>query len=287
MIEFDPDRVPLFKLGLHIAQIVLAFVLWVLEIAVFTGKGSKVVGNNGWTFACFFISIPIWVYLIMTPRFERTRRFANVHAMFAVDLFGVILWLSAFATQAAYNSSGLCGSRCGISKGVVALGVIITLLFAGSTFISGYTMTYFNFHGSLPGYSNRKIRGGSNDIDPDKEAFSMAPHGDEAYERVHMDDHEHEQDGGSYGGSYGNRYGANHPNPYSGGEHYDDEDPNRYGALPPRSNAGAFFDSETEYHSGGAAGSPPPVAPAAMPYRPPVDESPAQFPQANYDRVTR
>lgn len=62
----------------------------------------------------------------MTPRFERTRRFANVHAMFAVDLFGVILWLSAFATQAAYNSSGLCGTRCGVSKGVVALGVIIT-----------------------------------------------------------------------------------------------------------------------------------------------------------------
>lgn len=62
----------------------------------------------------------------MTPRFNRTIRFANVHAMFAVDLFGVILWLSAFATQAAYNSSGLCGNRCGISKGVVALGVTIT-----------------------------------------------------------------------------------------------------------------------------------------------------------------
>lgn len=65
----------------------------------------------------------------MTPRFERTRRFANVHAMFAVDIFGIILWLSAFATQAAYNSSGLCGNRCGISKGVVAIGVIITYVF--------------------------------------------------------------------------------------------------------------------------------------------------------------
>ncbi|OAQ95766.1 hypothetical protein LLEC1_00379 [Akanthomyces lecanii] len=248
MLEFDPDRVPPIKLGLHITQIVLGFVLWVLEIVVFTGKGSKVVGNNGWTFAAFFISIPIWVYLIMTPRFERTLRFANVHAMFAVDLFGVILWLSAFATQAAYNTSGLCGNRCNISKGVVAIGVIITLLFGCSTFISGYTMTYYNFHGSLPGYSNRKIRSGSNDIDPDKEAFSMAPHGDEAYER----------------------------------------DPNRYGALPPRSNAGAFFDSETEYRPGPSAASPPPVAPSSMPYRPPaVDDAPAQFPHAPYDRVDR
>lgn len=51
MIEFDPDRVPPVKLGLHIAQIALAFVLWVLELAVFTGKDAKIVGNNGWTFA--------------------------------------------------------------------------------------------------------------------------------------------------------------------------------------------------------------------------------------------
>lgn len=286
MIEFDPDRVPTIKLGLHIAQIVLSFVLWVLEIVVFTGKGSKVVGNNGWTFAAFFISIPLWVYLIMTPRFERTRRFANVHAMLAVDLFGVILWLSAFATQAAYNSSGLCGNRCSISKGVVALGVIITLLFGGSTFLSGYTMSYYSFHGSLPGYSNRKIRGGSNDIDPDKEAFSMAPHGDEAYERVHMDDHEDGPSGAA--GSYSNRYGTDPiPNPYSGG-HYDEQDPNRYGALPPRTTAGAFFDSETQYHSGGGAGSPPPVLPVAMPYRPPaVDDTPVQFPKADYGRVDR
>lgn len=140
-------------------------------------------------------------------------------------------------------------------------------------------MTYYNFHGSLPGYDNRKVRGGSNDIDPDKEAFSMAPHGDEAYERVHMDDHEHE----SHVGSYNNRYGD--ANPYGGSAQFEDEDPNRYGALPPRSNNGAFFDSETEYHSGGGAGSPPPGAPTTMPYRPPVDDGPVQFPQANYDRA--
>lgn len=148
-------------------------------------------------------------------------------------------------------------------------------------------MTYYNFHGSLPGYSNRKIRSGSNEIDPDKEAFSMAPHGDEAYERVHMDDHDHDgNNNGAAAGSYGSRYGSN-PNPYSGG-HYDEEDPNRYGALPPRSNAGAFSDSETEYRPGPSAVSPPPVAPSPMPYRPHVvDDAPAQFPHAPYDRVDR
>ncbi len=50
MIELDPDRVPLFKLILHSLQIVIGFVFWVLEIAVFTGKDAKVVGNNGWAF---------------------------------------------------------------------------------------------------------------------------------------------------------------------------------------------------------------------------------------------
>ena len=49
-MEIDPDRVPLFKLILHLVQISVAFVVWVLEITVFTGKDAKVVGNNGWTF---------------------------------------------------------------------------------------------------------------------------------------------------------------------------------------------------------------------------------------------
>ena len=49
-LEWDPDYVPKVKLGLHIVQIVLAFVAWCLELAVFNGKGAKVVGYNGWTF---------------------------------------------------------------------------------------------------------------------------------------------------------------------------------------------------------------------------------------------
>lgn len=108
----------------------------------------------------------------------------------------------------------------------------------------------------------------------------MAPHGDEAYERVQMDDHEHEHNGGQ--GSYNSRYG--NANPYSGGERYDDDDPDRYGALPPRNNA-PMFDSATEYNPGsGPMQSPPPMS---MPYRPPVAENydePPKFPAANYDR---
>ncbi|KAG5939561.1 hypothetical protein E4U53_007779, partial [Claviceps sorghi] len=124
-LDFDPDLVPKAKLGLHCAQILLAFIAWCMEIAVFVGENAKVVRNNGWAFAVFFLTIPAWVYLIMTPRFERTRKWAEPHVMMAVDGAFTIIWLSAFASQAAYNSSGLCGKACSTSKGVVGLGVFI------------------------------------------------------------------------------------------------------------------------------------------------------------------
>lgn len=50
-LEWDPEHVPRLKLGLHSAQILLGFTIVCLEMAVFFGKGAKVVGNNGWTFA--------------------------------------------------------------------------------------------------------------------------------------------------------------------------------------------------------------------------------------------
>lgn len=50
-MEWDPNYVPKVKLGLHIAQAVLSFVLWCIEIAVFRSKNAEITGNNGWTFA--------------------------------------------------------------------------------------------------------------------------------------------------------------------------------------------------------------------------------------------
>jgi hypothetical protein len=280
-LEWDPNYVPPVKLGLHIAQIVASFVLWCIAIAVFRGEDAKIVGNNGWTFGVCFLSIPAWIYLIMTPRWERTRRFAEPHAMLAVDGVFTIIWLSAFATQAAYNSSGDCGKACKLSGVVVGLGVIVTLLFGGTTFLSGYTLQYYKFHGTLPGYDSRQIHDGGN-IDPDKAAFSMAPHDEEAYERVHMDDHDAvgPSSSTSYGGAGAysdNQYG--NANPYSADDY---DDPNRYGALPPRNNA--MFDSDLEYSSGANQAPPRQSSPygGAQAY-----DEPAQFPAANYDRTIR
>src|SRR3954453_19521400 len=72
-----------------------------------------------------FLTIPAIIYLTMTPRFPRTRKFANPYAMASVDGFFCILWLSAFAAQASWNSSGKCATGCKLSKAIVGLGVFI------------------------------------------------------------------------------------------------------------------------------------------------------------------
>jgi hypothetical protein len=45
--------------------------------------------------------------------------------MFAVDVVFCIIWLSAFASQAAYNTAKLCGNRCSQSSAIVGLGVLM------------------------------------------------------------------------------------------------------------------------------------------------------------------
>lgn len=61
----------------------------------------------------------------MTPRFPRTRKFAHPYALATVDSLFVVFWISAFASQASYNSSDKCKGACGISKAIVGFGVFI------------------------------------------------------------------------------------------------------------------------------------------------------------------
>jgi len=49
--------------------------------------------------------------------------------MLVVDVLFTIIWLSAFATQAAYNSADLCGTACNISKAVVAMAVFVLYVY--------------------------------------------------------------------------------------------------------------------------------------------------------------
>ena len=123
----------------------------------------------------------------------------------------------------------------------------------------------------MPGHSN---------IDPDKAAFSMAPHDEEAYAPVNMDERDplgnDEYASGAYGGA-----------PYGAGRYDDDDEPDRFGAHSARPNP--LFESDTSYGGGGPHRPPRTASPPGDPYAPPSGrnpfDEPAQFPAANYDRV--
>ncbi|KAI3323200.1 hypothetical protein HD806DRAFT_104137 [Xylariaceae sp. AK1471] len=285
-LNINPDKVPNIKLGLHVAQVILGLTIFILEIIVFEADGSKINGNNGWPFGLCFLSIPAWVYLALAPRYERTRRAANPNVMLVVDSVFAIFWLSAFASQAAYNTANSCGKACAVSKAVVGIAFFETLAWILSTLISAYTLRYYQHNGDLPGYE--KISNQQN-IDPDKAAFSMAPHDEEAYAPVNMDDHHDDVH---------DDYNSRPYDPDSLGARpvYEAEtsyQPQHTSSPAPHENP---FDNSYRTH-GSTSPHPDPfsdpyAAPAAGPkmYAPPVAEDyddgrPVQFPSANYDRT--
>ena len=297
-LELNAEYIPSFKLGFHIAQFICAFVLFCLEIAVFRAKDSVINGNVGWTFACCFLSLPVWVYLAMAPRFPRTRKFAQPYVMATLDGLFALIWLTAFSTQAAYNSADKCGEACSLSKACVAMGVFVFLFSCVTTFLSIWTVKYWQFHNRLPGYDRGQIP--AHDVDPDKAAFSMAPHDDDAYERVNMDDHE--EDARRPARYDADPYGApsEASNPYAGGSAYGASSvasrtdvSTSYGGArenPFRQQDNSNpFDSDSEYHR------PSPGPQAGGRYAAPSvhddmddDRRPAAaFPSADYDRITR
>ncbi|KAL2145495.1 hypothetical protein VTI28DRAFT_7131 [Corynascus sepedonium] len=285
-LELDPERIPTFKLVFHSLQILFGFVSWCLEIAVFRAENSRIVGNNGWTFGVFFLSVPAWIYLIMAPRFPRTRKIAEPHVMLVVDTIFAIIWLSAFSTQAAYNTANLCGTACALSKAVVGLAVFVFLFFCVTTFFSIWTLKYYQWNNRLPGYDRAQLS--SQNIDPDKAAFSLAPHDEEAYAPVNMNDHDHDDplDGSHYGGA-GSAVGgrSDYSDPYGLGTTVGGASTvSSYHDNPFRKQEASPFDGQdTEYHSGS-------LSAAGGRYAAPTATDgfeDARFPQADYDRIGR
>jgi len=258
MVEFDVHNIQKIKLAVHIAQAAFMFVSWVLEIVVFRTAAS-IDGRPGWYFGLCFLTIPAIIYLTMTPRFPRTRKFANPYALATVDGLFALLWISAFSAQASFNSSGKCKGGCGASKAVVGLGVFIWLFWCLTTAMSVYGLVYFRREGYLPGASRAPYN--AQTIDPDKEAFSTAPHDDE-YAPVHNAD-EHEIADHAEGSGYG-------PGPSSSmGNRYDASSYTSGGYVPPQ-----VHDEPTGYTGYSGAGS--------------VNTSVGgrvQFPDARYDNV--
>ena len=218
--------------------------------------------------------------------------------MVAIDVLFCILWLSAFAAQASYNSANKCGGKCSASKGIVALDVFITLFFGVTSFFSIYCAKYYQFNGHLPGYETTTK---AQNIDPDMAAFSTAPHDEEPYARINNMDPDYEHNDHSdhldyrsdtgYGGasalstSYlgaggGSVVGGSNVDSsymgagstsYGGGSTVNPFDDDHHGLRP----AASDISLGTSAHSGYA---PPTVHDAYD------DDRPVRFPDANYER---
>ncbi|KAF4630455.1 hypothetical protein G7Y89_g7686 [Cudoniella acicularis] len=262
MVEFDPHNLQKIKLGVHLAQAALIAVSWIIEITVFRSS-AKIDGRPGWYFGLCFLTIPAIIFLTMTPRYTRTRQFANPYALATVDGLFCFLWLTAFAAQASFNSSGKAGDGLGKSKAVVGFGVFIWLFWILTTLMSLYGVVYYKREGYLPGASRAPHN--AQMIDPDKEAFSTAPHDDE-YARVHnVDDNEVIHDAGGPGYGLGSGYGSEPSNPGNQSPRY--EAPYTGGYVPPSVHDDTSYSA---YAGASSVGS---------------SSGRAQFPDARYDNV--
>jgi hypothetical protein len=178
-----------------------------------------------------------------------------------------------------------------------------------TTFFSIWTLKYYQFNNRLPGYDRTQLN--NQNIDPDKAAFSLAPHDEESYAPVNAADHDHDDhnDGSLYGaGGAGGGARSDYSDPYSGaggagvGARSDYSDPYSGAGTTSQVGMGSTvssyhdnpfrqqeanpnpFDNDTEYNSGSvsAAGGRYAQPPATDTF---ADD--ARFPHADYDRIER
>jgi translocation protein SEC72 len=103
----------------------------------------------------------------MTPMWSRTARFANVYASATLDVLSVLLWLTAWAAVASYVSAGKgkgkntkasgCDNfgfgspaKCKLSEATIVFGVVIMLLFGGTSYISIGAVMHYRRTGEMP-----------------------------------------------------------------------------------------------------------------------------------------
>ncbi len=164
-----------------------------------------------------------------------------------------------------------------------------SLLWVVSFLVSAYTVIYWNLNNRLPGYDAVMRHPGSQNIDPDKAAFSMVPHDEEA-----LDDHDRDPHRGGPHSDYSDPYGApiHVSGPYAGSSVVGSQVSTSYGGAAEQDNPFKQenpFDSDTEHDyrrpSPSAAGSRYAAPSAQDDYE--DDPRPVHFPSGNYDRITR
>ncbi|OJD19155.1 hypothetical protein AJ78_00855 [Emergomyces pasteurianus Ep9510] len=171
---FGSLQFPRVKMLLHALQGFIVFLGWALTIAVFTQKGGTD-GRTAYYFALCWITVPALIYLAAVPMWPRTRRFGNAYAFAAIDVLFSILWFASWIAVTSYvvagksandddddkdddkkNKSGCDAfkfgtpAKCNLSTGTAVLGVLIFLLFAGTSYMSIQNLIEYRRSGTMP-----------------------------------------------------------------------------------------------------------------------------------------
>lgn len=157
-----------------------------------------------------------------------------------------------------------------------------------TSFFSIWTLKYYQWNNRLPGYDRTQLN--NQNIDPDKAAFSLAPHDEEAYAPVNLADQDHDDHSDHpYGaGAVGGGARSDYSDPYGAGTNSQVGMGSTVGSSyhdnPFRQQEGNPFDNDTEYNSGSmsAAG-----GRYAQPTASDTFADDARFPHADYDRIER
>ncbi|KAI5790291.1 hypothetical protein EDC01DRAFT_121926 [Geopyxis carbonaria] len=164
------------NLGLHGFQALWSIVVMGVISASMLAEGRA--GSSAkFMFTMCWLNVPALIYLIMTPRFQRTQMFAHPYWVIGINVFFSVLWFAAFVSLATYTNKGIANGEkkekddklkkqggcavfkagtgeaekaCQMNKSAIGLGVFMWFLWLGTTAIAGYAAWYYSKHSVSP-----------------------------------------------------------------------------------------------------------------------------------------
>jgi len=162
------DKIKLLQkvaFAVHGFQGIMVFILWIIILVLKAQKGGSPSQANVLFVMCFF-SVPVIIYVAMSPRWPRTVKYSHPIAQTVLCGISTIIYFAGFIALAVYNNDGInkgakngnktCSTTangtpaaCNISMGVIGVAVVVFFAFAITTGIYAYT-TYYLWKSNLP-----------------------------------------------------------------------------------------------------------------------------------------
>ncbi|TGZ77882.1 hypothetical protein EX30DRAFT_398276 [Ascodesmis nigricans] len=226
------------SIGMHIAQMLFSVVVMGVMAASMLQDG-RASGPARFMFALTWLSLPGHIYLVMTPRFQRTRMLAHPYWVLGINVIYTIFWFAAFIALATYTNKGISNGKnkekddkikdkggcalfpagtgetekaCSLNKSGVGLGVFMWFLWLTTLGIASWAAWYFSRNSVSP---FEDLSTPSHDItETTKDAFSS----NDEYALINKNRHDDYDDDleGSHVGHYRTQSAASTSYPHSG-----------------------------------------------------------------------